>query len=102
MEVGSHSTFQLRRRRILAAAAGTVAWLSGLSAIRPSDAQSTRSAGRLPNPAASRTLEFFGPSERSFVDAAVDRLIPPDALGPGAVEAGVTVFIDHQLAGPYG
>ena len=102
MDVGTHSTFQLQRRRILAAAAASVAWLSGLTTIRPSNAQAPRSAGRLSNPAASRTLEFFSPSERSFVDAAVDRLIPPDALGPGAVEAGVTVFIDHQLAGPYG
>ena len=57
---------------------------------------------RLPSPGASRSFEFFSPGEVSFIDAAVDRLIPSDALGPGAVEAGVTVFIDHQLQGPYG
>lgn len=45
---------------------------------------------------------FFAPAEASFVDAAVARLIPADELGPGALEAGVTVFIDRQLAGPYG
>ncbi len=45
---------------------------------------------------------FFAPAEASFVNAAVARLIPADALGPGAPEAGVPVFIDRQLAGPFG
>jgi gluconate 2-dehydrogenase gamma chain len=36
------------------------------------------------------------------VDAIVDRLIPTDDLGAGARDAGVTVFIDRQLTGPYG
>lgn len=45
---------------------------------------------------------YFTPAERAFVDAAVARIIPKDDLGPGAREAGVTDFIDHQLAGPYG
>lgn len=50
-------------------------------------------------PAAPR---FFESDERAFVRAAIDRLIPKDALGPGAVEAGVDTFIDAQLAGPFG
>lgn len=50
-------------------------------------------------PAAPR---FFGNDERNFVRAAIDRLIPKDALGAGAVEAGVDDFIDAQLAGPFG
>src|SRR5438105_1566087 len=33
---------------------------------------------------------------------AVARLIPADELGPGAKEAGVALFIDHQLAGAWG
>ena len=37
-----------------------------------------------------------------MVEAAVDRLIPPDNRGPGGKEAGCAVFIDRQLAGPYG
>jgi gluconate 2-dehydrogenase gamma chain len=51
---------------------------------------------------APRQLQFFSATEAAFVDAAVARLIPADDLGPGALEAGVTVFIDRQLAGPYG
>lgn len=46
--------------------------------------------------------QYFEPSEVAFIDAAVSRLIPKDELGPGAKEAGVTVFLDRQLAGPYG
>jgi gluconate 2-dehydrogenase gamma chain len=45
---------------------------------------------------------FFTPAEAAAVDAIVDRLIPTDELGPGAKDAGVTVFIDRQLTGPYG
>jgi gluconate 2-dehydrogenase gamma chain len=45
---------------------------------------------------------FFEPGEGNFVRAAVDRLIPKDGLGPGAVEAGVDAFIDAQLAGSFG
>ncbi|MCC7046056.1 MAG: gluconate 2-dehydrogenase subunit 3 family protein [Alphaproteobacteria bacterium] len=47
-------------------------------------------------------LAFFTPEEAAFIDAAVGRLIPADALGPGAKEAGVTQFLDRQLSGPYG
>ena len=46
--------------------------------------------------------QFLKPAEREFLDAAVSRLIPKDDLGPGAKEAGVTFFLDRQLAGPYG
>ena len=45
---------------------------------------------------------FFNPSEASAIEAMVDRLIPPDDVGPGAVEAGVPTFLDRQLSGPYG
>lgn len=33
------------------------------------------------------------------LQAAVDRIVPPDELGPGAVEIGVPVYIDRALAG---
>lgn len=45
---------------------------------------------------------FFTPAEVSLVDAMVGRLIPDDPVGPGAVEAGVTFFLDRQLAGKFG
>jgi gluconate 2-dehydrogenase gamma chain len=45
---------------------------------------------------------FFTADEAALVEAAVDRLIPPDERGPGGKDAGCAVFIDRQLAGPYG
>jgi len=45
---------------------------------------------------------FFTADEAALVEAAVDRLIPLDDRGPGGKDAGCAVFIDRQLAGPYG
>jgi gluconate 2-dehydrogenase gamma chain len=45
---------------------------------------------------------FFTPAEAAFIEAAVERLIPHDSTGPGALEAGVPIFIDRQLGGGYG
>ena len=45
---------------------------------------------------------FFSDIEHRFIEAVTARLIPGDASDPGALEAGVPVFIDLQMAGPYG
>jgi gluconate 2-dehydrogenase gamma chain len=45
---------------------------------------------------------YFTEPESAFVEATVERLIPTDALGPGARSAGVAFFIDQQLAGAFG
>ncbi len=45
---------------------------------------------------------FFTADEAAVIEAAVDRLIPPDSRGPGGKDAGCAVYIDRQLAGPYG
>jgi gluconate 2-dehydrogenase gamma chain len=47
-------------------------------------------------------LQFFAGDEAATLDAIVDRLIPSDELGPGGKDAGCTIFIDRQLAGPFG
>ncbi len=47
-------------------------------------------------------LRFFSQQEALIVAAAASRIIPSDATGPGAREAGVAVYIDRQLAGPWG
>ncbi len=46
--------------------------------------------------------QFFTAPEAAFVEAAVERLIPTDELGPGARQAGVAYFIDQQLCGQFG
>lgn len=45
---------------------------------------------------------FFTPEEWAFINAACDRLIPKDDIGPGAVESGVPQYIDRQMQTPYG
>jgi gluconate 2-dehydrogenase gamma chain len=40
---------------------------------------------------------FFTPAEWTFILASVDRLIPAEGRGPGALETNVPVFIDQQL-----
>ena len=47
-------------------------------------------------------LRFFTEAEAKVVAAAAERIFPSDASGPGATEAAVVIYIDRQLAGPYG
>jgi gluconate 2-dehydrogenase gamma chain len=47
-------------------------------------------------------LRFFTAAEARVIAAACARIFPSDASGPGATEAGVVIYIDRQLAGPYG
>ena len=40
--------------------------------------------------------------EGRAMEALADRIIPPDPQTPGGKDAGCAVFVDRQLAGPYG
>ena len=97
----------ISRRNILSA--GLVAGSAGALGHLPSDAKTI--AGEIPwapgvanapEPITPGSYQFFSPGEAAFVDAAISRLIPEDELGPGARDAGVTTFIDRQLAGSFG
>jgi gluconate 2-dehydrogenase gamma chain len=50
----------------------------------------------------SQTCQYLTQPEIRFLDAAVERLIPADDLGPGAKDSGVTYFIDQQLVSVWG
>ncbi len=47
-------------------------------------------------------LRFFTAQAARIIQAACERIFPSEHSGPGATEAGVVVYIDRQLAGPYG
>ena len=47
-------------------------------------------------------LRFFTAKQAAIIEAACERIMPADESGPGAKEAGVVIYIDRQLAGPYG
>jgi gluconate 2-dehydrogenase gamma chain len=59
-------------------------------------------AGSPPTPVRPGPWVYFTAEEGAALEALVDRLIPPDPQTPGGKDAGCAVFIDHQLAGPYG
>jgi gluconate 2-dehydrogenase gamma chain len=59
-------------------------------------------AGAPPTPVHPGPWVYFTPAEGAAIEALVDRLIPPDPQTPGGKDAGCAVFIDRQLAGPYG
>ncbi|KVC69486.1 gluconate 2-dehydrogenase [Burkholderia ubonensis] len=81
-----------------------IASLAGCD-LRPSSAAATTAGGATAASAdaapAPYKPTFFDAREWAFVQAAVDRLIPADAEGPGALEAGVPEFIDRQMETPY-
>ncbi len=45
---------------------------------------------------------FLTAPEVRFLEAAAERLIPTDELGPGGRDAGVAVYIDRQLSSVWG
>jgi len=59
-------------------------------------------AGTPPQPVEPGAWKFFTAAEAAAVEAAVDRIIPPDPQTPGGKDAGCAVFIDRQLADGYG
>ena len=86
----------MKRRAFITLPAKTVGMLLAYRVIgdpTPIEAQ----AGDLKVP-----LRFFTAAEARTVEAACERIFPSDDSGPGAKEAGVVIYIDRQLAGPYG
>ena len=47
-------------------------------------------------------LRVFTRDEATEIEAFTARIIPGDAVSPGAREAGVVHFVDHMLSGAYG
>ncbi|WP_063639334.1 gluconate 2-dehydrogenase subunit 3 family protein [Achromobacter insolitus] len=88
------------RRHVLKALALGVPGALAVSAT-PAMAQGSASPPQTPA-AAPAPLRFFNAQEAALMDAIASRLIPADELGPGAKEAGVTFFLDGQLAGAWG
>jgi gluconate 2-dehydrogenase gamma chain len=59
-------------------------------------------AGNPPAPAKPGPWLYFNGAEGRAMEAIADRIIPPDPQTPGGKDAGCAVFLDRQLAGPYG
>lgn len=105
----------MRRRHFLVLSAASVGGVivysldrqvSRLSAQDKPQAANLDKSGKAASGAAAKTvripLRYFTESEAAIVAAAASRIFPSDDGGPGAREAGVVIFIDRQLAGPWG
>lgn len=77
---------------------------AGAAAFIPAAASATPTAPIAPPPAASAPAAPAGPMmnltarETEILAAMVDRLIPSDDMGPGAIEAGAMRYIDRALS----
>ncbi|MFP3947958.1 MAG: gluconate 2-dehydrogenase subunit 3 family protein [Longimicrobiales bacterium] len=115
---GPRSPRRLSRRELLkaASAAGAVALVAGrLKADEPAEASASSPEGSDPGPAgragpearAGRSPQAprapmvnLTAQETALLTAMVDRLIPSDEHGPGAVESGALQYIDRLLGAP--
>jgi gluconate 2-dehydrogenase gamma chain len=87
-------TIPMSRRSLLKAALA----LPAVSVVGCGEHESTRA----PTPPTTPPRRFFNAAEQLWVESATARLIPDEEDGLGARGAHVAVFIDRQLAGPYG
>jgi gluconate 2-dehydrogenase subunit 3-like protein len=89
-----------RRDLLKAAGAAAVASAAAPESIA-AKARTPADDARADQPAPARVpLEALTADEAELLTAIVARLIPSDANGPGAVEAGAVTYIDRALAGP--
>jgi gluconate 2-dehydrogenase gamma chain len=87
----------MRRREFLTLSAASVGGVLVYSLDRQVSRVPTESRKSVRVP-----LRFFSQAEAVIVAAVASRIFPSDETGPGAREAGVAVYIDRQLAGPWG
>ena len=90
------------KRRIFLQVSGATALAAGG---RGPAAQQAGAPGATGKPAAADAATgylFFNGPEAAFIEAAVVRLIPPDEIGPSALQAGVPTYLDRQLHGAWG
>jgi len=89
-------------RRVFLKASGAAALTpAAVDAAQPARVEPVSGAARSGADAPPGYL-FFNAPEAAFAEAAVVRLIPPDELGPSALEAAVPTYIDRQLHGAWG
>lgn len=84
-----------RREFLIVSAAGIGGWALTYAQEQRHQAGDGSQSLRIP-------LRFFTREEALIVAAAASRIFPSDESGPGAQEAGVVIYIDRQLAGPWG
>jgi gluconate 2-dehydrogenase gamma chain len=93
---------RLQRRELLCTAACFIFAQSASGAVISKLLPWQPNEAKPPTPAKPGSWQFFTRDEGMAVEAIADRIIPPDAEFAGGKDAGCAVFVDNQLAGPYG
>src|SRR4051794_7399052 len=93
---------RLHRRALLAGTAASLCLSSARAVVIRGELPWSANPGAPPPFVKPGPLEFFTPEEGAAVEALMDRLIPPDPQWAGAKDAGCALYLDRQLAGPYG
>lgn len=103
MDKNDSDRFHFHRRELLVGAAYLALGLSKAHAtIIVDHLPWTPNAGNPPTVALPGPWIFFTGDEGRTMEALADCIIPPDPQTPGGKDSGSAVFIDRQLAGPYG
>jgi gluconate 2-dehydrogenase gamma chain len=93
----------MRRRDFLSGTATLLFTSTGVSAATITDRLPwAPNAGNPPSAFRLGPWAFFTGDEGRAMEALADCVIPPDQQTPGGKDAGCAVFVDRQLAGPYG
>src|SRR5579872_5636997 len=93
----------IRRREFLAGTAiAVLCTMNSKAAVISGQLPWAPNAGTPPTPTRPGPWHFFTSDEGRAIEALADRIIPPDPQTPGGKDAGCAVFVDRQLAGPYG
>jgi gluconate 2-dehydrogenase gamma chain len=79
----------------------TAAVAGGMTLLGGSVAHASRMLGAATEFAEASTTGALTSAQLATLTAVLSQLLPADALGPGAVEAGVPTYIDRSLAGSY-
>lgn len=88
-------------RRSFVTTVGAASVASATALLPAAAASGAPAASKIPGNAAPVYL-FFNADEALFIEAACERLIPEDELGPGALGAAVPNYLDKQLGGAWG
>jgi len=94
-------------RRLFVSSMGAASIAPASALLGPPDAAAgepagSQQVGSAPPESLKPTYTFFNSAEAQFIEAACERLIPADELGPGALGAWVPNYLDKQLGGAWG
>jgi len=89
-------------RRFFVSSLGVASIAPTSALLAPAGAAAGERAGSAEPVGLKPTYTFFNSTEAQFIEAACERLIPADELGPGALGAWVPNYLDKQLGGAWG